>query len=482
MRIIHSAILKSISAMVIANVLLATHPSSYAQTASINAGTVHQTMDGFGAQDWQFADNLTSAQADLFFSRTAGIGLEYVRTANTWDGGIPDLTTLQAAVARGALVELSIQSPPCGGNGTSNLKWSSAQNGESCTQSGDAEDQPAAFSDGSASANGTCFRSDQSLATSFATYAKYLVSYIQTMQGAPNNIPIAVLDVQNEPNITSSHLGACLWGNGSNFDNFIANYLGPAMHAAGLTTKIMMASGGNWFITDQSTTCLEDSSCAQYVSDVSGHGYNTTTPQYPFTPTAYSLGTSGGRHLWMSETSDSSSWDTSMTSGLTMAKNIHAFLTVANVSAYEWWQLAVDPSQNFGLTDSSFNPTKRFYVMGNWSKFVRPGWVMISATATPQSGVFLTAFENQATGAFVIVAVNANANPVSQTFSLVGLTTTSVTPYITDPNNNLTPQSSISVSGNGFTSTLTASSVTSFSGSVSTLSAPTNLSGTLIVK
>lgn len=92
---------------------LALPSAGLAQTATINAGTVYQTMDGFGGQTWIYADNLSGSNADLFFSPTVGIGLQIARTANTWNGAIPDLVTLQSAVARGAKVELGLQSPPC---------------------------------------------------------------------------------------------------------------------------------------------------------------------------------------------------------------------------------------------------------------------------------------------------------------------------------------------------------------------------------
>jgi glucuronoarabinoxylan endo-1,4-beta-xylanase len=170
-----------------------------------------------------------------------------------------------------------------------------------------------------------------------------------------------------------------------------------------------------------------------------------------------------------------------MASALTMAQNMHGFLTVANVSGYEWWELAYQSSLgNFGLTDQSFNTTKRFWATGNWSKFVRPGWVRIDATASPQSGVYITAFENQSNGSFAVVAVNTNGNSVSQPFSLSGLSASTVTPYITDVNNNLAGQSSVSVSNGSFTSTLTASSVTTFVATGAGPEPPSHLSCTVV--
>jgi O-glycosyl hydrolase len=446
----------------------ATTSTPEGQSAAVNGNTVYQTIDGFGSQTWLFGDSLTGSNSSLFFSTSAGIGLSFVRTANTFDGGIPDLATLQAAVANGSSVELSLQSPPC------SLKHSYVDLGEDCTSTGYGGDfggQPGAFDDGAASSNGTCFTSSQSLAVSYAAYATYIVSYIKTLQSSPNNIPIAYLDIQNEPNESGANntngLGSCNWTTGSQFDTFIGTYLGPALASAGLTPKIIMPSAENWFATDLATPCLEDSACSQYVSIVSGHGYS-----FPYTPTVYSLGTSGGRHLWMGETSSKLTADATMSTALVMAYNMHQFFTVANVSAYEWWELTYDEGDgNFGLTtctgcgpgtSPAITPTKRLYVMGNWSKFVRPGQVMIAATGNPQSYVYVTAFKNSSTGSFEIVVLNTGSSAITQGFTLTGLSVSAVTPWITDANNNLAAQSSVSVSNNSFSYSLTPGSVTTF--------------------
>ena len=291
----------------------------------------------------------------------------------------------------------------------------------------------------------------------YRRYAAYIVNLINTYQNSKNKIPITYLDVQNESTNQRSGLGACLWRNGAQFDDFVKNYLGPALSQAGLHPTVMLGSLCCWS-GDVTTTCLSDSACAKYVGIAANHGY-----PYPAYPTPYTLGTTGGRHLWMSETSDTGGYDSSMTSALEMAQNIHQFLTITNVSAYEWWELAYQSSQgNFGLTDQSYNTTKRFWATGNWSKFVRPGWVRVDATVNPQSGVYVTAFKDSSSSDFAIVAINTNKSLVSQTFSMSGLSANAVIPYITDPNNNLASQSEVSVSDCSFAATLTASSVTTF--------------------
>ena len=430
-----------------------------ATTDTVNWNTTYQTMDGFGGQTWTYADNLSGSNADLFFSQTAGIGLTIVRSANTWNGSIPDLVTLQSALARGVKVELGLQSPPC------NLKHSYVDLGEDCDNgSSDGTSAASAFSDGAAGSNGNCFTNTLSLDGSggaYQQYAKYIVNTISTYQNSPNNVPIAYLDVQNEPDLSAGNvhgtLGTCIWRSGAQFEDFIHNYLGPALSAAGLHPAVMLGSSPQWFYPDYTTACLSNSSCARYVAIAAGHGYSTNASAYP-------LGTTGGRHVWMSEFSDGGTWDTSMTSALEVAQSMHSYLTTANASAYEWWQLAYNPLDgNHGLTDQFYNTTKRFYATGNWSKFVRPGWVRIDTNGNPAYGVLVTAFKNPSTGNFAIVAINTNGSASSMNFPMNGFTANTVTPWITSASYNLVPQSSITA-GNSFSYNLPAQSVTTFVG------------------
>ena len=58
---------------------------------------------------WASNVNLNAPQADMFFSPSSGIGLEYIRTTNTPDGSMPDLPTVKLAVARGAKVIVDVR-------------------------------------------------------------------------------------------------------------------------------------------------------------------------------------------------------------------------------------------------------------------------------------------------------------------------------------------------------------------------------------
>ena len=102
--------------------------------------------------------------------------------------------------------------------------------------------------------------------------------------------------------------------------------------------------------------------------------------------------------------------------------------------------------------------------MGNFSKFVRPGYVRIGTTASPVGGVSISAYKDPSTGKFAIVAINHNGSNVVLNFKLNGFTASSVTPWVTSSSLNLAQQTSITVGGSAFTATLPASSVTTFVG------------------
>src|SRR5208283_3730644 len=145
------------------------------------------------------------------------------------------------------------------------------------------------------------------------------------------------------------------------------------------------------------------------------------------------------------------------------------WLTKGNANAWHWWTIneTGNAASNEGLygTDRT-TPAKRLWAIGQWSRFVRPGWIRLDATANPQSGIYVTAFKSPSGGNFAIVAVNIKTNRTSQTFNLSGFPTISsgtVTPYLTSSASNLAVQSSLAVTST-LTCTLPAQSVVTFYG------------------
>jgi glucuronoarabinoxylan endo-1,4-beta-xylanase len=148
-----------------------------------------------------------------------------------------------------------------------------------------------------------------------------------------------------------------------------------------------------------------------------------------------------------------------------MAKQMHSDLTVANLNAWHlWW--VYNASGNGGcLYDTSTNAwTKRLWVLGNYARFVRPGYMRVSTSGTVPSGVLVTAYQNPADGTLAVVAINSNTSATPLSMYISGVVPCSITPWVTSATDNLASKSPITVSNARFSATLDAQSVTTFVG------------------
>jgi O-glycosyl hydrolase len=149
------------------------------------------------------------------------------------------------------------------------------------------------------------------------------------------------------------------------------------------------------------------------------------------------------RPMWMTEISCWNSrtktygrqYDPTMTSALWMANTIWQSLTQANDAAWHWWvalssTLGCDPLKDPGCTrrinytgydkgllyyDPNYRRngnqkiyfTKRYWVMGNFSRFVRPGFLRYDVKGTPP-GLRVLAFSGE--NGWQIVAINHSSS------------------------------------------------------------------------
>jgi glucuronoarabinoxylan endo-1,4-beta-xylanase len=439
-----------------------------AQTATIDWMNVHQQIQGFGAADQLgfFANQaLTTTQADLFFSTTSGAGLSIMRepiSEGAGSAGGADCSTvsancvssvtlgnMQLAVARGARIFATPWSPPA----------SMKTNGSLICDTGS----------GNSSLS----------AGSYPAYATWLSNYVKTLTSL-YSIPVYALSIQNEPEICPTYYEGAIWS-AQNIHDFVKNNLGPTMAAAGLSNTLIALPESN-ILGDLGTygnMTFNDPAAASYVGIAATHNYDYgTSSGYP---NAQNL----GKQLWQTEmwgcdvnhyvSGASCPFINGMTDGLYWAQRIHNWLVSANGNAWLYWALIPFPVTNEGLMASDGTTVaKRLWVMGNWSRFVRPGYYRIGATSNPQSGVYVSAFQNASTGSLVIVAINNSGSDLSQSFSIAnGPDFTSVTPWITSSSLSLAQQSAVSVSTDSFTYTLPAASITTLVGSaVSSTAAP----------
>jgi O-glycosyl hydrolase len=401
-----------------------TGPVPVSTNCVVDWNDVHQRIDGFGASS-AWASGMTTSQADMFFSTNNGIGLSLVRSRIAPDGTTTEASIMLQAIARGARAWSTPWSPP------------------------------AAYKD-SGTVNGGNFVSSTS---NLRNYASQLARYVYNMK--TNGINLYAISVQNEPDLNTTGYESCVWTS-QQIHDFIP-YLHNALVASNVaSTKILIAESENWNF-NLTTNAINDVTTSNMVDILAAHPYDfTVAPVNRY-----------DKALWETEVSTlGGSFDGSITNGIYWAGQIHAFLTYAEVNAWHYWWLASAWADNEGLTDNSGNPAKRTYVLGNYSRFVRPGYYRIGVSNNATT--LISAYKDGASGSFAIVAANTSSTTVTQTFNLRNFTTGTVTPWITSSNLSLTSQSTITVTNSTFACTLPALSVVTFVGQNN--STPTDIS------
>jgi glucosylceramidase len=186
--------------------------------------------------------------------------------------------------------------------------------------------------------------------TNLTFYANYLVKAIQAF--AAQGITINWLTFANEPDNGNTGYPVCTWA-ASDYTNFIATYLGPALAAAGLSTKISVADTSS-FAESISTTVLANSTAKGYTAGLSWHAYASA-------PSVVASETAANPTLaaWMTEFRSLMSASIASTH-TTMAQLMQGCLT-AGFGGFIFWNAALDQSGN----PSTVNTNRRGVVTIN---------------------------------------------------------------------------------------------------------------------
>ena len=283
----------------------------------------------------------------------------------------------------------------------------------------------------------------------YAAYAAYLKSFADTM--ANNGAPLYAISVQNEPDANVTY-ESCYWS-GTQFMNFM-KYNAPSV---GIPVFMPESMNFNHAFSDAT---LNDSAACAHTAFVGGHLYGTS-------PTSYALAASKGKETWMTEWLNT---DTSWAANLATGKQINDCMNVG-MSAYVWWYIV----RFYGpINENSNSPTKRGYVMSQFSRFVRPNDVCVF-TGVPRGSVYVSAFKSVIPGTtsnsrYVIVALNMSTSPVDEDFTVQDIAdgAATVVPFVTSASQNCEQQSVIALTNGAFTATLPQSSITTFVGNVVT--------------
>ena len=386
---------------------------THATRAHLTPGTTYQTMVGFGAavtdsSAWLIQNRLNAAQrATLLaqlFSPQSGIGLSYLQvpigasdfalTAYTYDdrpAGQTDpnlayfsiahdqtyiIPTLQQARALNPALQLFA------------APWS-----------------PPAWMKTSQSLYGGSLVSAR-----HSVYAQYFVRFLQAYAAA--GLPIHALAAQNEPLNDSTALPSAGMSTAQQ-STFIGHYLGPALAAAGLNTRILCYDH-NWDQPDYALTVLGDADARPYTAGTAFHGYGGDVSAQTTVHDAFP-----DKDIYFTEISGGD-WATSFPDNLVWYLHnivIGAPRNWAKTAIF--WNIALDENDGPYLPGGcngcrgvvTINSTSgnvafevEYYALAHASKFVQPGAVRTASES--YDGTLETVAYRNPDGTEVVLALN----------------------------------------------------------------------------
>lgn len=254
----------------------------------------------------------------------------------------------------------------------------------------------------------------------YDTYADYFVKYIDAYE--EYGINIDAITPQNEPLHEAGYPTMRMEATAQ--AEFVKNSLGPAFEENNLNTKII-AYDHNFDEPGYPITIFEDEEASQYVDGAAFHAYAGDVSAMSSVHNAfpeknlYFTEVSGGE--WATGFSDNLKWN---------IKNILIGTTKNWSKTALFWNLALD--ENYGPTNNGCQDCRgvvtifgsgeiqkniEYYVIGHFSKFVRPGAYRIASTEFDSAtGLSSVAFENT-DNSKVLVVLNESSS--AKTFTVV---------------------------------------------------------------
>ena len=360
----------------------------------IDATQQKQSITGFGASSAWTGGNISSDDADVFFDPARGLGLSLLRMHIASDGTTTETKTAKLAVARGVKVWAAPWSPP-----------------------------------GAWKTSGTDTGGGSLLPEHYQEWADRLTGFVNAQKDL--GVPLMALSVQNEPNWTATW-ESCVYSPGD-LTTFVRDYLAPAVARDCPGIKLLTPETIDWTtLASFADPLLADTAAAAALDIVAVHDYGGT-------PYAYAAPAAHGKEFW--ETEVSYDLQTGVLAALETARQIHRHLTDGGVNAFHYWWLIGDDTGGGLMVDGVLTP--QAYALGQYSKFIRPGYVRLDVPAQPASGVSTSAFVDPESGRIVIVAVNENTTPIDLSLRFVGTPPVALEPWLTSADVSLAAQATV---------------------------------------
>ena len=182
------------------------------------------------------------------------------------------------------------------------------------------------------------------------------------------------------------------------------------------------------------------------------------------------------KEVWQTEMSGVLHWpeqgpSKDIKNGLAVARWIHSALTIGEASAWlYWWYKDYYNGDNEGLAllqndAANATPAKRYFTMGNFSRYIRPDEFHAVQVAGPSPDKVLVSGYLRDNGEVVIVAINETNAAVDVPIAITGGTApATMLPYVTSEAANWAEGAAVAVTDGSLPAALPAMSVTTFVG------------------
>jgi glucuronoarabinoxylan endo-1,4-beta-xylanase len=255
--------------------------------------------------------------------------------------------------------------------------------------------------------------------------------------------------VQNEPDLSTPYASAQYTT--SEMDQ-VAAKVADAVHSLNQGVLVGGPEGSNRTASNNYIVNLSTAT-RDKLDFLSVHDYSTYSDVNTF-----------GKPLMSTEVSDfQNPNDSSITDGLKWANMIASDLKRGEKGWLYWW--AVNPASSTTgeglinlLGNNTYSVNKRLYVLGQFSRYLRPEDTRILA-ATNDSNIVSIAGKNNS-GRAAVILINNSASAITTTVSV--LTFANVSARRTSATESLTKLTDIAVSGGAITVTLPGKSITSY--------------------
>jgi O-glycosyl hydrolase len=304
-------------------------------------------------------------------------------------------------------------------------------------------------------------------------YAQYLATIVKRLHDK-EHITLQYVSPMNEPDNSFGDCGQEGMQVPVAQRALLVQALGRALARQAPYAKVIAdETTADAILADEAPRWLAVPGTTQYLAAIAHHTYDF--PNDALRRLVPPIARRFAKPTWMTEiccyrgsggvaTSFGAQYDPTITQGLWLADQIYDDFTIANDSAWYWWTalspvIGCDPKAdprcvtrvntkgfNDGLlyydekvaTDgiTSIFPTKRFYVLGQFSRYVRPGAIRHDVRGAP-GGVFVMAFQNG--NSWTVVAWNEGRSQATFGIALPAPASTVVDAVVTSATKQLSP-------------------------------------------